>query len=70
VAGEVASNIFGSKTIYPLTSVASRIDPSLSPRGEGIIWMKGTKEKTTKGQSHKVIRARPKFQQINEGDGE
>jgi len=44
--------------------------PALSPRGEGITEIKATKERITKGKTHKAISAKPKFQQVNEGDGE
>jgi hypothetical protein len=44
--------------------------PALSPRGEGFTRIKGTKERITKDKTHKAISAKPKFQQVNEGDGE
>jgi hypothetical protein len=31
--------------------------------------MKGTRERITKGKTHKAISSKPKFQQVNEGDG-
>ena len=56
MAGEVALNIFGSRTIYPLT-------PSLSPRVEGVIRIRAKIEGTTKDQRHKEKGPRPRFQQ-------
>jgi len=61
VADKVALNIFSSTTLPR--------HPALSPRGEGFTKIKATKEKTTKDQTHKAINAKPKFQQVNEGDG-
>ncbi len=56
---------------YPLTPVSSTGRAlTLSPREEGFTKIKATKEKTMKDQTHKAIRAKPKFQQVNQGDGE
>ena len=77
MAGEVALNIFSSKTFTPSPPyrVRGRLYPLPLPtgrqaRGEGFIEMKDTKEKITKDKTHKAIIAKPKFQQVNEGDGE
>jgi len=62
VAGEGALNMFASKTMTP--------SPRPLPEGRGIYKDKGRKERITKDQTHKAISAKPKFQQVNQGDGE
>jgi hypothetical protein len=53
-----------------LTAKALPPHPTLSPRGEGFMKINGTKERITKDKTYKAISANPKFQQVNEGDGE
>ena len=62
VAGEVALSIFGKKPFTP--------SPHPLPEGRGIYKYKGTRETITKDKTHKTISAKPKFQQVNQGDGE
>jgi hypothetical protein len=61
VAGAVALSTFSNKTITP--------SPGPLPSGRGIYKYKATRETITKDQTHKTIKTKPKFQQVNEGDG-
>jgi hypothetical protein len=67
--GYEALNIFSSKTFTPSPRPLP-VATGRQARGEGVTKMNGIKERTTKGQRHKAISTKPKFQQVNEGDGE
>jgi len=69
VAGEVVLNIFSSQTITPSPRPLP-LPTGSQASGEGFMKIKGTKERITKDKTHKAISAKPKFQQVNEGDGE
>jgi len=69
VAGEVALNIFYTKGMTPSRRPLP-LPTGRQARGEGFTRIKGTKERITKDKTHKAISAKPKFQQVNEGDGE
>jgi hypothetical protein len=61
-AGHEALNIFSSETITP--------SPRPLPEGRGIYKDRGPKKRIRKGQTHKAINTKPRFQQVNQGDGE
>jgi hypothetical protein len=61
VAGEVALSIFSNKTTTP--------SPLPLPEGRGSYKDKAAMERITEDKTHKAIGAKPKFQQVNEGDG-
>jgi hypothetical protein len=54
-------SIFSNKTTTP--------HPTLSPRGEGFTKIRTAKERITKDKTQKAISTKPKFQQVNQGNG-